>query len=152
MVAAGFEVSDDLRTDVERRLLYALSRFGAGVERVVVRLSDATNPLGGVDRHCQMRAWLRRHDSVRVETLDGPLAIERAVERLAERVDWVLVNGHAETDLRLTSRALRPKPEEGAASGPPRARRARRLAGTRPASRRGPRSEMPRRRTGEGAS
>jgi hypothetical protein len=83
---------------VERRLLYALSRFGAGVERVAVRLSDEANPLGGFDRRCCMRAWLRRHDSVRVEAVDGPLAIDRAVGRLAERVEWTLVDGRAEKE------------------------------------------------------
>lgn len=98
MIAAGFEVSDDLRRSIELRLLSALSRFGPGVERVVVRLSDAANPLGGVDRRCRMRAWLRRRESVRVQTLDGPSAIPRAVERLTQRVEWALVDGHTAAD------------------------------------------------------
>ena len=98
-MAEGFEVGDDLRRSVERRLLYALSRFGPGVERVAVRLSDVANPMGGVDRVCRIRAWLRWHESIRVETMDGPLAIDRAVRRLAARVEWTLVNGRAEKDL-----------------------------------------------------
>jgi len=97
-MAAGFEVSEELRRDVEQRLLSALSRFGSRVERVAVRLSDDLNPLGGVDRCCRMRARLRHHGSVRVKTLDGPAAIERAVVRLTRRVEWALVDGRAATE------------------------------------------------------
>jgi len=98
VVAAGWEVSDELRRNIELRLLSALSRFGPGVERVVVRLSDTANPLGGVDRRCRMRASLRKRPSVRVETLDGPSAIARAVERLTQRVEWALIDGRPATD------------------------------------------------------
>jgi hypothetical protein len=64
-----------------------------------------------------------------VETMDGPLAIERAVERLAQRVEWVLVDGRAEEDLQLT-----PRHPQG---GSRRAHRARSVAGTQPASGKG---------------
>ena len=88
-----------MRRSVEQRLIYSLSRFGEGVERVVVRLAERSNALGGVDRRCQMRAWLKHRKSVGVVTLDGPGAIDRAVDRLAIRVEWALVNGRAETPL-----------------------------------------------------
>jgi hypothetical protein len=68
---------------------------------VAVRLSDVANPLGGVDQRCRMRAWLTGKKNVRVETMDGPLAIDRAVGRLAERVGWALVDGRAEETTRL---------------------------------------------------
>jgi len=139
VVAAGFEVTDDLRGSVERCLLFSLSRFGPGVERVVVRLSDTANPLGGFDRRCRMRAWLRRHESVRVEALDGPFAIERAVERLTKRVEWVLVNGRAETESLLTPGAPRAKADERVAPGSPPASRARRTASVPPAPGKKPR-------------
>jgi hypothetical protein len=95
--AAGRRVSAALRRSVEQRLVYALSRFGGGVERVAVRIADRQNVLGGVDRSCRMRAWLKHRESVAVETLDGPGAIDRAADRLAARVEWALVNGRAET-------------------------------------------------------
>jgi len=98
---AGDGVGDDLRRGVERSLLYALSRFAPGIERVSVHLSDVANPLGGVDRRCRMRAYLRRHQSIRVETVDGPQGIDRAVTRLAQRVEWALASGRAEDDVRL---------------------------------------------------
>jgi hypothetical protein len=124
----GAGVGDDLRRGVERRLLCALSRFGPGVERVTVRLSDVANPMGGVDRRCRMRAYLRRQESIRVETMDGPQAIDRAASRLAERVEWALASGRAEDDARLM--------QEGAPSIA--------QVRSRPAARRGPRA--PRRR------
>ena len=99
--SAGRRVEDGLRRSVGQRLLYALSRYGAGIERVAVRLSDVANPLGGVDQRCRMRAWLTGKKNVRVETMDGPLAIDRAVGRLAERVGWALVDGRAEETTRL---------------------------------------------------
>jgi hypothetical protein len=101
VLQAGDGVGDDLRRSVERSLLYALSRFGPGVERVSVHLSDVANPMGGVDRRCRMRAYLRRHQSIRVETMDGPQGIDRAVTRLAERVEWALASVRAEDDVRL---------------------------------------------------
>jgi hypothetical protein len=129
---AGDGVGADMRRGVERRLLYALSRFGPGVERVTVRLSDVVNPLGGVDRRCRMRAYLRRQESIRVETLDGPQGIDRAVSRLAERVEQALASGRAEDDVRLLQAGALAIAEGGAGAGrrrrpgvPPR-RRARR--------------------------
>ncbi len=133
VIATGLEVGDDLRVGVERRLLYALSRFGAGVERVVVRLSDVPNPLGGFDRRCCMRAWLRGDEIVRVETRDGPAALDRAAGRLASRVEWALVNGRAETG------ATAPRPwMEPARSRPRKAVRTRLVPGVLPASRKKP--------------
>jgi len=116
----GCRVSGALRKSVERRLVYALSRFGEGVERVAVRLSDEKNAFGGIDKRCRMRAWLRHHSSVGVETLDGGGSIDRAVERLAVRVEWALVNGGAETPSERMSGAL---PARGRT--PPAARAAR---------------------------
>jgi putative sigma-54 modulation protein len=129
VVAAGFKVSDDLRRGVERRLLYALSRFGVGVERVAVRLSDEANPLGGFDRRCRMQAWLRRHDSVRVETVDGPLAIDRAVGRLTERVEWTLVDGRAEDETCLMPELSPPSAQERVRATTRHASRARLVGG-----------------------
>ena len=91
-----------MRRRVEQRLVYALSRFGAGVERVTVHLSDEKNALGGLDRRCRMRAWLRNRGTVAVETLDGRASFGRAADRLEARIEWALVNGQGETPLPLT--------------------------------------------------
>lgn len=116
MGATGFRVSGALRRSVAQRLLYALSRFGDGVERVAVGLSDEKNAFGGVDRHCRMRAWLKHHRSVSVATMDGPGAVDRAAERLAVRVEWALVDGRAELSSGLTPAAL-PAPARKTSAG-----------------------------------
>jgi hypothetical protein len=96
VTAKGFRLGAEQRRVVEQRLLYALSRFGAGVERVAVGLADERNALGGLDRRCRMRAWLRNGGSAAVETLDGRAALDRAAERLVLRVEWALLDGRAE--------------------------------------------------------
>jgi hypothetical protein len=94
--SAGLRVTEDQRQSVERRLLLALTRFSGQLERVKVRLSNVANPMGGVDRRCQMEAWLRSGGSVAVETVDGPAAVDRAAIRLAARVEWAVVDGWSE--------------------------------------------------------
>jgi hypothetical protein len=96
LTAAGSDVTDSQRERVAERLLLALGRFGGGVTRVTVRLSDVANPLGGFDTRCAMRAWLRPRGSVAVETVDGAGAIDRAATRLAARVELALVDGEAD--------------------------------------------------------
>jgi hypothetical protein len=106
MAATGSDVTNAQRESVARRLLLNLGRFGAGVERVTVRLSDVANPLGGFDTRCEMRAWLRPSGSVAVETVDGDTAIDRAATRLAARVEWALVDGGGEVAALATPVAL----------------------------------------------
>jgi hypothetical protein len=113
VTAKGFRLGAEQRRIVEQRVIYALSRFGAGVERVAVGLADETNALGGLDRRCRMRAWLRNRSSVAVETLDGQASLDRAAERLVARVEWALVNGQAETVSPLSPLVVRSSAREG---------------------------------------
>ncbi len=84
----GIEVSPALDQLVERRLSFALSRFGARVRAVSVRLVDLNGPRGGIDKKCAMQARLAPRGSVRVENTDSefPAAIDRAATRLARAV------------------------------------------------------------------
>jgi hypothetical protein len=94
----GFKLSDAFRRRVIRRLRLTLSRFGLRIERVTVRLSNVANPLGGVDRRCQMKAHLRFQDSIVVEIINGRWGVDRAITRLGERVERALLNGKAGED------------------------------------------------------
>ncbi len=91
--AQGFRPTGALRRKVRRSLLFALSRFGARVESVTVRLAEVVNPLGGVDTRYRMCADLGQWGTVGVEVLDGSAAIGRATTRLRARVERALLDG-----------------------------------------------------------
>jgi len=101
-----------MRRRVEQRLVYALSRFGAAVERVAVHLFDEKNALGGLDRRCRMRAWLRNRRIVAVETLDGRGSLGRAADRLEVRIEWAL-DGQGEKPSPLTPKTRSPSRRMG---------------------------------------
>lgn len=70
---------------IERRLNFALSRYGNRIENVSVRISDDSNP--GESR-CRMVAMLTPFGKVEIEESDVDLfgAIDRASGRLGRRV------------------------------------------------------------------
>jgi hypothetical protein len=84
-----------VRAMAVRRVRLALSRFGGRVKRVTVRIAKPTNPLGGIDHRCRMRAWLQAAGDVQVEAINGKVeaAVGRAATRLATGVGWALDGG-----------------------------------------------------------
>jgi ribosomal subunit interface protein len=84
----GIDVSPEIEGLVERRLGFALSRFGGRVRAVSVGLTDLNGPRGGIDKRCCMQARLAPRGTVRVEDTDSdlPAAIDRAATRLARAV------------------------------------------------------------------
>ena len=84
----GVEATTELRERVERRLLFAVGRFGDRVHGVRVRLVDANGPRGGVDKVCRVRARVRPEGSVAVEERDTEIdtAIDRAMDRFGRTV------------------------------------------------------------------
>jgi hypothetical protein len=96
VMAADVRVSRVVRTMVVRLVRLALSRFGRRVQKVSVRIAEAANPLGGMDRRCCMRAWLQAAaGDVRAEAINGRIetAVGRAAARLATSVAWALDTG-----------------------------------------------------------
>lgn len=105
----GFELTDALRAHAERRLLFALGRFGRRVVSTTLRLDDVNGPRGGADKRCQIVAYLAPWGDVRVEELDGDLyaAIDRAADRLGRaaaremerrREMWLFPETHGEKE------------------------------------------------------
>lgn len=78
---------EDLAT-VERRVHFALGRFGHRIRRTEVLLVDSNGPRGGPDQHCTIHVVLAGLPPVVVEVVDvDPLAaVSRAVERVARRI------------------------------------------------------------------
>jgi ribosomal subunit interface protein len=84
------EISDSLRSHVERKLRFELARFGHRIARVVVRFSDAQSG-GSADKRCQIHVGLKSR-SARVEDTDADpfVAVDRAALRLVRSVARVL--------------------------------------------------------------
>ena len=68
----------------ERRLQFALGRFGPRVQRVMVYLEDTNGPRGGIDKRCRMVARLTPFRDVVVEGADCEL--ETLIGRTADRL------------------------------------------------------------------
>ena len=81
----NIELTEVLRTRVERRLGFALGRFGERIGRVLLRFSDTNGD--DVDKRCQIDVGLRPR-SVRVEHTDADLfvALDRASDRASRSV------------------------------------------------------------------
>jgi hypothetical protein len=95
VTGTNFQLTHSPRAAVVRSVLLALSRFGGRVQKVTVRMAEPTNPLGGVDQRCRMRAWLELSEDVRSEAINGRIedAVTRAATRLAKRVAFALDGG-----------------------------------------------------------
>lgn len=87
--ARKIEVDEALRSHVDRRLRFALSRFGERIARVTIRFEDANGARGGVDKQCQIAVALRPSGSVLVEDIDADLraVVDRAAARAARAID-----------------------------------------------------------------
>lgn len=76
------------RDFIERRLLFALGRFGSRIRRVMVRLEDMNGPRGGLDKRCHIEVRMPGRSVMVVDVRDAELepAVSRAAERIARRV------------------------------------------------------------------
>lgn len=73
---------------IERRLRFALARFGHRVERVVVFLQDRNGPRGGIDKVCRILAKVHGCGTVMAAVADSDwtVAIDRATTRIGHSV------------------------------------------------------------------
>lgn len=91
--ALRIDLSPTTREQVERRLYYALSRFGRLLSSVKVFLSDMNGPRGGVDKLCRITVHGQVLRPVVVEGLAPSLyaaidvAADRAARVVARRVE-----------------------------------------------------------------
>jgi putative sigma-54 modulation protein len=84
----GMDAEDALREYVERRIHFALSRFGSELERVAIRLTKTDGSQGASQKQCQIVIRLLPSGSVSVVATHADLfgAIDRAVERAGQSV------------------------------------------------------------------
>ena len=88
IVARNLELTSVQREIVERRLAFALGRFGDRVGRVTVSLEDLNGPRGGLDQHCRIEVGLVPSGKVMAEARDVDVvaAVNRTAERIARRL------------------------------------------------------------------
>ena len=84
----GTKLDQGLREHLERRLTFALSRFGSRVLKAVVYLTDNNGPKGGFDKSCLIVVRLRGAGEVIAELVDTDweVTIDRATTRIGQNV------------------------------------------------------------------
>jgi ribosome-associated translation inhibitor RaiA len=84
----GMRVTDELRSQISRKLEFALDRFAGRVGEVVVALTDLNGPRGGADLRCRIVADLVHGGRLVVEHVDRDpiVALGRAADRMSRAV------------------------------------------------------------------
>jgi ribosome-associated translation inhibitor RaiA len=84
----GLSIDSTVRERVNRRLSFALGRFGDRIGRVTVNLSDINGPRGGIDTRCRIVVEVLGQERVVIEDtdIDLPSVIDRAADRIGQAV------------------------------------------------------------------
>jgi ribosomal subunit interface protein len=82
------EISRTFEEWIERRLWFALAKFGGRIRRITALLEDINGPRGGVDQRCRVEVHLVPSGKIEAEATnaDAVLAVSRATDRIARRV------------------------------------------------------------------
>jgi putative sigma-54 modulation protein len=85
---SGVRRPEHLPTHIERRLRFALSRFGSRIGKVSVFLQDRNGPKGGVDKLCRILVKTQGCGVVvaAVADSDWMAAVDRATTRIGQAV------------------------------------------------------------------
>ena len=86
------QFSPVVEEQLERRLHFALARFGGRIRRISVTLEDINGPRGGEDQRCKIEVSLVPSGSIMAEATDADVAsaVGRAAGRVARRVRGAL--------------------------------------------------------------
>lgn len=79
------KVTTSLREYIDRRLHFALGRFGTAIDNVSVRVGDINGPRGGVDKRCRIVVALRAPGSNPITVDDNDEDLRAAVARACNR-------------------------------------------------------------------
>lgn len=79
------KVTPGLREYIDRRLYFALGRFGPAIDHVTIRVGDVNGPRGGVDKHCQIVVKLRAASGNPIAIDDNDEDLRAAVARASNR-------------------------------------------------------------------
>ena len=84
----GESVGAEFAGDFERRVRFAMGKFGPRIARLELFLSDENDPRGGIDKSCRLVARLDRDGelTVRDADTDWSALAARVVDRMARLV------------------------------------------------------------------
>ena len=92
----GFSTTAAIRAHVEKRLGFALDRFGSHIRSVAVWLGDMNGPKGGVDKCCRIAVDLGgNHVALEESAADLYHAVDHAAHRLRTKIVRELEREHA---------------------------------------------------------
>lgn len=77
-----------LEDHIERRLRFALSRFGSRIQKTIVFLQDGNGPRGGIDKVCRILVRTRGCGVMMAAVVDSDwvAAVDRATTRIGHTV------------------------------------------------------------------
>ena len=86
--ARNAEISQTFEEWIERRLWFALAKFGRRICRITASLADINGPRGGVDQRCLVEVLLLPSGRIEAEATDADaaLAVSRATSRISRRL------------------------------------------------------------------
>lgn len=84
----GVRRPDDLPARIERRLRFALARFGGRILKVIVFLHDRNGPKGGIDKVCRIIVKTNGCGTLVAAIVDSDwhAAVDRATTRIGHTV------------------------------------------------------------------
>jgi putative sigma-54 modulation protein len=84
----GVRRPKDLPEHIERRLRFALARFGERIQKTVVFLQDDNGPRGGIDKVCRILVKTRGHGMIVAAVVDADwiAVVDRATTRIGHNV------------------------------------------------------------------
>lgn len=87
------ELNAELKEHLERRLLFALTRFAPKIRNVDVYLTDHNGPRGGIGKSCHIVVRLRGATDVVTKTVDAEwfVCIDRATNRIGQNVSRTII-------------------------------------------------------------
>jgi|BarGraIncu00222A_1022003.scaffolds.fasta_scaffold73180_2 putative sigma-54 modulation protein len=93
----GLRVTDVLSTYIQRRLVFALGRFGRRVERVLVWVEDTNDPKGGIDKQCRVAVVVPHSRTAVIEARGSNIrvTINRAVAKASRYIADRLKQPHS---------------------------------------------------------
>lgn len=85
---SGARRPKDLPDHIERRLRFALARFGNRIQKTVVFLQDTNGPRGGIDKICRILVKTRGCGVIVAAVIDSDwlAAVDRATTRIGQSV------------------------------------------------------------------